>query len=107
MALALPEGARVIGSSVFTVGLYVAPLVLLALGHGLRRRSARARGAFWGAVIGYGLGAIITSVITVLPPYYWGGGSALRELVVHWSLVVPTAVGSLVGALKARDPVAT
>jgi hypothetical protein len=96
----------VIGSSAFTIGLYVAPLALLALGHGLRRRSARARAAFWGAVIGYGIGAIVTAVITVLPPYYWGGGSVLRELVVHWSLVVPTAVGLLLGGLTAK-PVTT
>jgi hypothetical protein len=91
----------VIGSSwVFTIGLYVVPLAILALGHGLRRRSARARAAFWGAVVGYGVGALVTSAITVLPPYYWGGGSVLRELVVHWSLVIPTVIGLLVGALR-------
>ena len=87
-----------IGSSVvFTVGLYVVPLAILALGHGLKRRSTRVRGAFWGAVIGYGVGALVTSLVTVVPPFHWDGGSVVRELAVHWSLVAATAVGFLAG----------
>ena len=37
----------------FLLGLYVLPLGLLWLGHHLKKRSPRARGAFWGAVIGH------------------------------------------------------
>ncbi len=82
-------GARVI----FAIGLFGVPLILLALGHALRKRSPRQRAAFWGGVTGYGVGVLLMSIITVIPPIHWEGGAVWRDVLVHWSMVLGTLVG--------------
>jgi hypothetical protein len=104
LALALSEEPPVIGARViFAIGLFGVPLLLLWLGHGLRKRSARSRGLFWGATTGYCIAMVVTTVFTMLPPYHWSTGSVVRDLVVHWSMLVLTVVGGIVGLLRAKE----
>jgi len=79
-------------------GLFVAPAVLLWLGQRLRDAGATRRGAFWGGVAGHTLALVATALAAMAPPIVWTGGAALRELVVHWSLVIGAGVGAAVGA---------
>jgi hypothetical protein len=97
-------GARI----VFVVGLFIVPLVLLAMGHDLRKRPARQRGTFWGAASGYFAGVLVTAVLTVMPPVHWSAGSPPRDLAVHFSMVAGTILGAMAGSFlrRARAPVA-
>jgi hypothetical protein len=94
----------VIGERVaLLLGLLVAPLVLLWLGHRLRDRSAVARGGFWGGVIGHAAGLLVTVLTSMVPPVWWAGGPLLRDFAVHWSPVLLAAFGIAAGArLAAR-----
>lgn len=92
------------GTLALLAGLFVVPCVLLWLGHRLRRRPARLRGAFWGGVMGYGVAAAAALVAGMYPPAMWSGADTMRGAIGFWSLLLLTAVGVLVGALKAgRD----
>ncbi|HEX2080518.1 MAG TPA: hypothetical protein VHG08_22635 [Longimicrobium sp.] len=75
------------------VGLFVVPALLLWLGHRMRRQSAARRRVFWGAVIGYLAGMLVTLVAIHYPAVLWTGGG-WRTAVVHWGMVVGTAVGA-------------
>lgn len=83
-------------------GLFVVPCVLLWLGHRLRRRPARLRGAFWGGVIGYGVAAAAALVAGMYPPAMWSGDDTIRGLLGFWLLLVAPLVGVMLGALSAR-----
>ena len=41
------------------LGLFGAPAILLWLGHRLRDRTARQRGAFWGGAIGHSVAIVV------------------------------------------------
>ena len=88
------------GRIIFAIGLFVVPLLLLPLGHGLRRRSPRVRSAFWGAVTGYGAGVLVMSVITMIPPIHWDG-TLWRTMLVHWSMLLGALLGFAAGAIFA------
>lgn len=81
-------------------GLFVFPALLLITGHHLRRRDARTRHRFWGGVLGYLVGLLIATAAMLAPPVWWEGGSAVRNLLVYWSMTAGflggTAVGSFV-----------
>ena len=79
------------------VGLFGPPLLLLVVGHAYRRRSRRARTAFWGGVVGYTGGAILMAAAMYLPPVVWTAGSALRGLAVHWTMLGGTVLGMGLG----------
>lgn len=68
---------------ILLAGVFAPPLLLLAMGHAYRHRSAWARGAFWGGVVGYGVGLVLTAAAMLVPAVDWTGGSPLREMVVH------------------------
>ncbi len=76
------------------IGLFVVPLLLLAIGHRLRRRSPAWRRAFWGGVFGHSLALLITLTASLYPPIWWAGGSFWRDAAVHWTLLF----GGLLGA---------
>ena len=101
MALALSEESPVTGARViFAIGLFGVPLVLLWLGHGLRKRSVRLRGLFWGGTFGYCVAMLLTSIVTMLPPYHWSTSAVLRDLTVHWSMLVFTVIGAVIGIAR-------
>ena len=87
-------------------GLFAAPLLLLALGHRLRDATHREKTRFWGGVIGYILGTLVTVVAMLLPPTAWGEAASLRALAVHWSMLAGFALGLLLGpsALGSQQP---
>lgn len=85
------------------LGLFGAPAVLLWLGHRLRDRTARQRGAFWGGAIGHTIALVVALVAALLPPIWWHEGGFLRDFAVHWSLLIGAIAGAAAGALRATD----
>ena len=82
-------------------GLFVAPAVLLWLGHRLRRRTPRMRAVFWGATIGYVLGMLATLWAMHLPPVLWDEGGGWRTAAVHWGMLAGAAIGAGAGMMRA------
>lgn len=80
------------------VGLFGVPVVLLWLGHRLRRHSPRRRAVFWGATIGYVLGMLAMLAAIHYPPVLWQGAD-WRTWLVHWGMLAGAALGAGVGAL--------
>ena len=76
------------------IGLFVVPVVLLWMGQRLRRRSGRWRAVFWGAVVGYVIGMIVTVAAMHYPPVLWSGG--WRTVLVHWGMLLGAIVGGVV-----------
>lgn len=93
-----------IGVFAFLLGLYVMPLVLLAWGHGLRRRSARLQRAFWGAIGGHLLAMLLALAAALYLPAVWTGDETVRGFLGLWSLLVLPLGGALLGAGTARSP---
>ena len=90
------------------VGLFVAPALLLWLGHRLRRHSARLRGVFWGGVIGHSLGMLITLFAAHYPPVFWEGEGWWRAVAVHASMLAGASLGAAAGVAlqwRNREPV--
>jgi hypothetical protein len=77
-------------------GLFIVPVVLLWLGHRLRRRTAARRGMFWGAVAGHTLGMLASVAAMHVPAVPWAGGDA-RTFVVHWGMLIGVMVGAAAG----------
>ena len=86
----------------FLIGLFIVPLLLLMFGHRLRRRSARARAAFWGAIIGHGLASTIALGFGLTPAVEWTSDDTMRGLAGYWSLLALPVLGGLAGWLLAR-----
>jgi hypothetical protein len=77
-------------------GFFIVPLALLALGHRLRERSTRQRGAFWGGVIGHSLALLAAIAALHYPAVLWTGQA--RTFVAFWLMLVGGVAGALVGA---------
>ena len=86
----------------FLLGLYVLPLGLLWLGHHLKKRSPRAKAAFWGAVIGQCMAGTLALVAGLMLPEEWTAQEQLRGFLGLWSLLIFPVAGGLTGALTAR-----
>lgn len=84
------------------VGLFGVPVVLLWLGHRLRRHSPRRRAVFWGATIGYGLGVLLMLVAIHYPPVLWEGAD-WRTVLVHWGMVIGAVVGATIGTIMGKS----
>lgn len=91
-----------IGLLVFLAGLFAVPIVLLAVGHRLRRRSPRVRAAFWGGVAGHCVAGLLAVVLGMVPPESWTSDEAVRGFAGLWSLLVLPAAGAALGALRAK-----
>lgn len=83
------------------LGVFVVPAALLWLGHRLRRRPARVRAVFWGAVIGH-IAAIACAHMALMPPEEWSPDDRLRGALGLWSFLVLPVLGGLVGLLRGR-----
>lgn len=83
-------------------GLFVVPAMLLWIGHRLRRRSARSRGIFWGALLGHVVATPVVLWVSMVPPVAWSADDTLRGALGFWALLVAPALGAVVGALTAR-----
>ena len=87
----------------FLVGLFVVPVALLSLGHRLRRRSARAQRAFWGAMVGHITAAILAVTVGMIPPETWTSSETLRGFGGFWALFVFPVFGGAYGLLRGRS----
>ncbi len=85
-------------------GLFAVPALLLWLGHRLRRRSARARGAFWGALVGHVVAIPPVLWVAMVPPSLWTPDDTVRGAIGFWALLVAPLVGGVVGAVRAAGP---
>ena len=90
------------GILVFLVGLYVLPLALLWLGHHLKRRSARAKRIFWGAVIGHCVAGTLALFAGMMQPEEWTAQERLRGFLGLWALLIFPLAGGIAWALKDR-----
>lgn len=84
----------------FLLGLFVVPLVLLAIGHKLRRRSARTRAIFWGAIVGHIVAGVAAVTWGMIPPDAWEPTETWRGFAGLWSLLAFPVLGAAVFALK-------
>ncbi len=84
-------------------GLFIVPVFLLYLGHRLRKRSRRARGMFWGALIGHTAGAALATFYSMVPPEEWQSGDTTRGFFGLYAMLLFALVGTLAGFLLARD----
>lgn len=87
---------------VLLVGLFAPPLLMLAMGHSYRHRTPAVRRAFWGGVVGYGVGVLFTVATMLVPAVAWAGGPAAREAVIHGALLTGSTAGMALGWLLGR-----
>ena len=91
-----------IGIMIFLIGLFGVPLALLRWGHGLRKHPPRYRRAFWGAVIGHCVAAILAVTLGMIPPETWTSEETVRGFFGLWSLLLLPVAGAITGALTYR-----
>lgn len=84
-------------------GLFVVPLLFLALGHRWRRRGPRARAAFWGGLAGYLVASCAALVVGMRPAEEWSAGDTLRGALGFWGLLLAPALGAAVAVLLAGN----
>ncbi len=84
-------------------GLFLVPMVLLYLGHRLRRRSGRARGMFWGALCGHIVGALFATWYSMIPPETWTSADTTRGFFGFYAMLVFAVIGTLAGFVLAHD----
>lgn len=87
----------------FLTGLVGVPVLLLVLGHHLRRGGAKGKGRFWGGIMGYLAGAAIFLLAVFIPPTAWTEGGGFRFLVMHWGMLAGGLLGVFAGAVL-RSP---
>ena len=86
-------------------GLFAAPLALAWLGHHMRARSPRQKGAFWGGIFGHTAGLLLTLGLALAPPIVWTGGAGWRDVAVHYAMIGGFTIGATIGALRGRGGV--
>jgi hypothetical protein len=90
------------GLAAMLAGLFIVPVVLLYLGHRLRRRSRRARAVFWGALIGHTLGALFATWYSMIPPEVWTSSDTTRGFFGFYGMLAMSIVGGLIGLLASK-----
>ena len=58
-------------------------------------------GAFWGALIAYGLASAAALWVSMSPAAEWAGSDATRGLLGFWAMLLAPLVGGTLGALRA------
>ena len=91
-----------LGLAAMLAGVFGVPVGLLWLGHRLRRRDARWRGAFWGALIAHVVASPIALTAAMYPATEWASTDTLRGALGFWSLFLAPLLGALVGVMVAR-----
>ena len=88
-----------IGVAALLVGLFVIPVILLYMGHRLRKRSRRWRLTFWGALFGHTLAACFALWYSMVPPEIWSSGDFSRGLFGFYGMVLGAVAGAALGVL--------
>lgn len=86
------------GIGALLAGLFGVPLVLLVWGHRLREHSARHRRAFWGAVAGHCVAAILAVTFGIFPAEAWSESDLARGFFGLWALLLFPLLAGLVAA---------
>jgi hypothetical protein len=89
-----------LGSAAMLAGLFAVPAALLWAGHRLRRRSARWRGAFWGALAAHVAVAPLAMLAAMLPPAEWSPDDRVRGFLGFWAMLVAPLLGAALGAVR-------
>lgn len=90
------------GVAAMLAWLFVVPAALLWAGHRLRRRPARWRAAFWGALVAHLAIMPLAMVAAMLPPAEWAPDDRWRGLLGFWAPLVAPIVGAAIAAARAR-----
>jgi len=88
---------------ILLLGIFGIPLLLLGFGQRFRHRGRRARGAFWGGVVGYGAALVLWSLSLLATPVLWDEASA-RIAGVILPLLAVGGLGMALGAAIGREP---
>ena len=91
-----------IGFLALLAGLFGVPIVLLIVGHRLRRRPPRTRAMFRGAAFGHCVAMIIAVTWGMIPAEMWQPEDLGRGLAGFWSLLVLPIAGALVARFMVR-----
>lgn len=89
-----------LGTIALLVGLFVAPLVLLWLGHRMRDRTPAQRAMFWGGLAGYLIASIAALVVGMKPAAEWASDDRLRGFLGYWGLLVGAILGAVLALLR-------
>ncbi|HEY0970006.1 MAG TPA: hypothetical protein VGE02_03405 [Gemmatimonadales bacterium] len=84
------------------LGVFVVPLVALAIGHRLARRGPLARNVFWGLVAGHTVAALAAATVAMTEPAFWVAADFWRGVIGYWSMLLLPLVGAALGALRTR-----
>lgn len=90
------------GLAAMLAGVFVIPTVLLWAGHRLRRRTARWRAAFWGALVAHSVFAPVAMIAAMIPPAEWSSADTMRGLFGFWSLLLAPIAGAVVAVVLRR-----
>lgn len=88
-----------IGTIALLIGLFVMPVVLLGLGHRLRRRSPMQRRIFWGALVGYLVAALAAMWVGMVPAAEWSSTDTARGLLGFCGLLLGPIIGAAAAAI--------
>jgi hypothetical protein len=92
-----------LGLIALLAGLFVIPVILLYIGHRLRRRSRRWRLMFWGALLGHTVAAVFALWYSMIPPETWTSADFTRGLFGFYGMLLGALTGALAGlALSLR-----
>ena len=91
------------GMIALILGLFIVPVVLLYLGHRLRRRPKRTRGIFWGALAGHTIGALFATWYSMIPPEAWTSSDTTRGFFGLYGMLAGSLIGMLAGLVLSRD----
>ena len=87
------------GLAAMLLGVFVVPVLLLWLGHRLRRRTPRQHRIFWGALAGHLASLPIAMLAAMIPPAEWSPADVLRGALGLWLPLVAPVVGAALGAM--------
>jgi hypothetical protein len=81
-------------------GVFGVPAALLWAGHRLRRRSARWRAAFWGALAAHAVVAPVAMLAAILPPAAWAPDDRWRGFLGFWAPLAGPLIGAALAAAR-------
>ena len=92
-----------VGVLALLAGLFLMPVLLLYMGHRLRRRSRRWRLIFWGALFGHTIAAMFALWYSMVPPELWTSADFTRGLFGFYGMLLGALAGAVIGvALSLR-----
>ena len=94
-----------VGTVAMLVGLFVIPIILLGLGHRMRRRTPTQRRIFWGGLVGYLVAALAALWVGMVPPAEWSSADTVRGVLGFGGLVIGPILGAMAALALGRRSV--